>query len=130
MPASSRQRRAASSCSPPTSATPTRSLALGAGADVLINFATIFNSGAGTILVSGSGAHVDLNNATISGGKLQTSGAGAVIETQNGTINVLSGCTIAAASLLEVTSDATLTLSGGTIGAGAVVETLTGGTVS
>lgn len=79
-------------------------------------------------MVSGSGAHVDLNNATVSGGKLRT--LGAVIETQTGTTNLLSGCTIAAASLIEATSGATLTLTSGTIGVGAVVETLTGGTVS
>jgi hypothetical protein len=103
--------------------------ALGASADVGINAATIFNTGAGVVLVSGSGAHVDLNNATISGGKLQTSGAG-VIETQNGTINALSACTIGVSSLLEATSGATLLLTGGTIGAGATVETLSGGTVS
>jgi hypothetical protein len=104
--------------------------ALGAGADVSINnSATISNGVAGVILASGSGAHVDLNNATISGGKLQTLGAGAVIETQTGTSDLLSGCTIAAASLLEATSGAALTLTSGTIGVGAVVETLTGGAV-
>jgi hypothetical protein len=104
--------------------------ALGAGADVSINnSATISNGVAGVILASGSGAHVDLNNATIFGGKLQTLGAGAVIETQTGTTDLLSGCTIAAASLLEATSGATLELTNGTIGAGAVVETLTGGAV-
>ena len=62
--------------------------------DTVILATNISNTSTGTILASGSGAHVVLNGAVISGGKLQTL-AGGEIDANNG---VLSGATIASGS--------------------------------
>jgi hypothetical protein len=105
--------------------------AAGKNAAVAITSTTISDGAAGLILASGSGAHVELDDATISGGKLETSGTGALIETVSGsTDNVIGGGTIVAGSLVEVLSGTALTLSGGTIGAGATVETASSGTLT
>ena len=70
--------------------------------------ANISNISTGTILASGSGAHVVLNGAVISGGKLQTQ-AGGEIDVING---LLSGATIASGSIVDINNNGTLALSG------------------
>ena len=85
--------------------------ALGTNAKVVIE-SVITNAATGLILASGSGAQVDLDGATISGGTLQTSGSNAMIETVSGSANVLDGGTISSGSTVEINSGTTLTLSG------------------
>jgi hypothetical protein len=70
--------------------------ATASGGTLLLASANISNTSTGTILASGSGAHVFLNGAVISGGRLQTQ-AGGEIDVNNG---VLSGATIASARSL------------------------------
>ena len=70
--------------------------------------ANISNTSTGTILASGSGAHVVLNGAVISGGKLQTQ-AGGEIDVNFGTLN---GATIASGSIVDINNNGTLALSG------------------
>jgi hypothetical protein len=77
-----------------------------ASAGTLILAANISNTGTGTILASGSGAHIVLNGAVISGGKLQTQ-AGGEIDVING---LLSDATIASGSIVDI--NGTLALSG------------------
>ena len=77
-----------------------------ASGGTLILAANISNTSTGTILASGSGAHVVLNGAVISGGKLQTL-AGGEIDANNG---VLSGATIASGSIVDINNFGTLTL--------------------
>src|SRR5262249_278306 len=71
--------------------------ALGTSAMVVISGVTITNTASGVILASGSGAHVDLDGATVSGG------------------------------IVKAMSHGVLNVSGGTIGSGTLVETLNGG---
>ena len=87
--------------------------ALGTNAKVVIA-SQITNTTAGLILASGTGAQVDLDNATISGGTLQTSGSNALIETVSGSADMFNGVTIRSGSTVEITGGAMLTL-GGTI---------------
>jgi hypothetical protein len=69
--------------------------------------ANISNTSTGTILASGSGAHVALSGgAVISGGKLQTLAGGEIVAS-NG---VLSGATIASGSIVDIDNFGTLTL--------------------
>ena len=79
-----------------------------ASGGTLLLGANISNTGTGTILASGSGAHVVLNGAVISGGKLQTQ-AGGEIDVING---LLSGATIASGSIVDINNNGTLALSG------------------
>ena len=73
----------------------------------LILAANISNTSTGTILASGSGAHVALSGgAVISGGKLQTLAGGEIVAS-NG---VLSGATIASGSIVDIDNFGTLTL--------------------
>ena len=74
----------------------------------LILGANISNSGTGTILASGSGAHVVLNGATITGGKLQTQSGGEI----DVNFGVLSGATIASGSIVDINGGGTLALGG------------------
>jgi nucleoid DNA-binding protein len=75
--------------------------------DTLILATNISNTSTGTILASGSGAHVALNGgAVISGGTLQTL-AGGEIDANNG---VLSGATIASGSIVDINNFGTLKL--------------------
>jgi hypothetical protein len=67
---------------------------------------TISNAASGTILASGSGAQVQLDNATILGGKLQTSGSKAVIDALGGITDVFSGGTVTSGSLVEINDGA------------------------
>ena len=102
--------------------------ALGSGALADISNATVVDSTTkAQILASGSGAQVQLNTVTISGGTLKTSGGGRITAFNS---NTLSNVTIAASSfLIDINGlgDSILTLKSGTIGAGAVIET-SGGT--
>ena len=67
---------------------------------------TISNAASGTIPASGSGAQVQLDNATILGGKLQTSGSKAVIDALGGITDVFSGGTVTSGSLVEINDGA------------------------
>ena len=87
--------------------------AYGTNAKVVIE-SSVTNATTGLILASGSGAQVDLDNATISGGKLQTSGSNAFIETVSGSTDALNGVTITAGSTVEINAATTLML-GGTV---------------
>ena len=87
--------------------------ALGTNAKVVIE-SVITNAATGLILASGSGAQVDLDGATISGGTLQTSGSNAMIETVSGSADWLDGGTISSGSTVEINSGTTLTI-GGTV---------------
>jgi autotransporter passenger strand-loop-strand repeat protein len=89
---------------------------------------TVINSGTLEVSATSSATALNLENAKISGGKLQTNGSNAVIETISGT-NVIQGGTIVSGSLVEVTSGTRLSLNGGTIGKGATVETASSGTL-
>ena len=71
--------------------------ALGTSAAVIVSGVTITNTASGVVLASGSGAHVDLDGATVSGG------------------------------IVKPMSHGVLNVSGGTIGSGTLVETLSGG---
>jgi len=111
--------------------------ALGTNAKVLIQ-GVITDTATGLILASGSGAQVDLDDATIMGGKLQTSGSTAFIETVSGSTDTLVGVTISSGSTIEINAGSTLTLSGKTTNSGTllvnggtldVAGVLTGGTV-
>jgi hypothetical protein len=104
--------------------------AVGTNVEVVIG-GDITDTTTGFISASGTGANVQLEGVTISGGTLKTSGTNAVIEAYDafGTGDEMSGVTID--GLVEVENAAELTLQGGaTIGLGAVVETLSGGTLS
>ncbi|HEX3945322.1 MAG TPA: Ig-like domain-containing protein, partial [Rhizomicrobium sp.] len=110
--------------------------ALGTNAKVVLE-STITNTTTGMVLASGSGAQVDLDNATISGGTLQTSSRNALIETVAGTSDELDGGDISSGSTVEINGNSTLTLEGtvnnfGTLlvngGILAVDGTLAGGT--
>jgi autotransporter passenger strand-loop-strand repeat protein len=89
---------------------------------------TVINSGTLEVSATSSATALNLENAKISGGKLQTNGSNAVIETISGT-SVIQGGTIVSGSLVKVTSGTQLNLNGGTVGKGATVETASGGTV-
>jgi len=84
--------------------------AFGTNATVTIDN-TISNAASGTIPASGSGAQVQLDNATILGGKLQTSGSKAVIDALGGITDVFSGGTVTSGSLVEINDGSTLSLS-------------------
>ena len=87
----------------------------GVGGDRQITSSTIVNGAGGVILASGSGAHVDLDGAVISGGTLMTSGTGAVIETiSSGGGGVLDGSASSVTNLgtVLVNDDSALTLRG------------------
>ena len=86
--------------------------ALGTNAKVVIQ-GVITDTSSGLILASGSGAQVDLSNATISGGTLQTSGSNAFIETVAGA-NAFNGGAISSGSTVEINSGTTLAI-GGTV---------------
>jgi hypothetical protein len=128
-------------------ANPGKIAALGTGAGLRIQSATVSNTGSGLILASGTGEEVVLEGGTILGGTLKTSGVNALFAAFSAG-NVISGATIASGSvvkaisggtltaddvtlqskaLVAAVSGGTLTLSGGTIGAGAMVETMSGG---
>jgi hypothetical protein len=93
--------------------------ALGSGAKVTLE-GTVTNFGSGSILASGSGAHVVLSPGVVSGGTLKTSGSGAVIEADFATANTISGVTIASGSLVKIDDGATLTISGTINNSGAI----------
>ena len=92
---------------------------VGSGGTVRLS-STATDTPLGLILASGTGAHVELDAATVLGGRLQTIGTGAVIETASGS-SVLSGTTILAGSLVEVTDGTTLVLSGTITNAGTLL---------
>jgi trimeric autotransporter adhesin len=71
---------------------------------------TVANTAAGVVEALGSGANIQLNNATILGGVLKTSGSNAVIEALSDTDDVIGGATIAGAVVVD--DGATLTLNG------------------
>ena len=100
--------------------------ALGTNAKVVIQ-GVITDTATGLILASGSGAQVDLNNATIVGGKLQTSGSTAFIETVRGSTNMLEGGTISSGSTIEINAGSTLTLTGSVANSGTLL--VNGGTL-
>jgi hypothetical protein len=79
-------------------------------------------------VASGSGAQVDLDGATISGGTLETSGSNAMIETVSGSADVLEGGTISSGSTVEINSGSTLTLSGTVANSGTLLAN--GGTLN
>ena len=89
--------------------------ALGTSAKVIIED-TITNTTAGKLLASGTGANIELDNATIKGGTLATTGTGALIETKSGTSNVFDGSTAAGAvnvtGSLLVSNDTALVFDG------------------
>ncbi len=95
------------------------------GSTVLLDGVTITNTATGLVSASGTGAFVDLENTTISGGKLETTGGAMFLTTTAG--DEIKNATIAA--LVEVQGTTSLTISGGTIDAGAVVKTLNGGSL-
>ena len=96
------------------------------------------NTATGTLYASGTGAHVDLKGATISGGTLKTSGTGALFEVQSGSASVLEGTTIGSAATVELMSGGTAQISGtvhnsGTLfasGAGSLLDITSGAVVS
>jgi autotransporter passenger strand-loop-strand repeat protein len=117
--------------------------ALGKGAVVVLEEGEVVNSGAGTILASGSGAEVDVVGAEISGGTLKTVGAakivtsngfihsatiagGSVVEIAGSDLQVLEFSKIGAAATVEVQSGGVLVFDENTIGSGAVIETGSG----
>ena len=111
--------------------------AYGTNAKVVIE-SSVTNATTGLILASGSGAQVDLDNATISGGKLQTSGSNAFIETVSGSTDALNGVTITAGSTVEINAGTTLMLGGTVANSGVLLVNggvldvngaLTGGTI-
>ena len=111
--------------------------AYGTNAKVVIE-SSVTNATTGLILASGSGAQVDLDNATISGGKLQTSGSNALIETVSGSTDALNGVTITAGSTVEINAGTTLMLGGTVANSGVLLVNggvldvngaLTGGTI-
>ena len=87
----------------------------------------IANSPTGAILASGHAAIVELDEATVSGGKLETVSAGQIDVIGSG--NALSGVMVVSASQIAIEGGGVLTLSGGTVGAGAAVKTTSGGTL-
>jgi hypothetical protein len=123
-------------------------LASGTGAGMGIQSATISNTSAGVVLVSGAGEQIDLFDGTILGGKLQTTKGGLVLAATGN--NAISATTIVSGSNVEVIggtltatnvavgastelgafNGAVLTVSGGSIGAGDAVGAPQGGTAS
>ena len=100
------------------------SLKAATGGDIVLG-GTVANGSAGVILASGASARVDLNGATISGGKLQTL-SGGVIETVADN-NVLSRGTITSGSLVKINDGTELRLAGliansGTISLGGIIN--------
>ena len=88
-----------------------------ASGGTLLVISTVSNTGTGTILASGTGAHVQLDGgATISGGKLQTQ-AGGEIDVGFAT---LSGATIASGSIVDIKDGGTLALAGRTANSGLI----------
>ena len=97
----------------------------------------ITDAATGLILASGSGAQVDLDNATIVGGTLKTSGTTAFIETVSGSTDALVDVAISSGSTIEINAGSVLTIGGKTTNSGIllvnggtldVAGTLTGGT--
>ena len=85
--------------------------ALGTNAKVVLE-SVITDTAAGVILASGSGAQVDLDNATIAGGTLEASGNNAFIETVSGSTDALNGGAISSGSTVEINGNSTLALNG------------------
>jgi autotransporter passenger strand-loop-strand repeat protein len=102
--------------------------ALGSGATVRIQSGTfgvthfltfINNFGAGMIFASGSGAEIDLDDATINKGTVKAVGNNAKIVMSDS--DSIIGATIAGGTLVDIVSGADVQLSG-TIGSGALIE--------
>lgn len=97
--------------------------ALGTNAKVVIRNAQVTNTG-GTILASGSGAHVDIEDATIHGGTLATAGASAHIDvfgastlanlTNTTTINIIDGASVVLAETIKNKGTLAVTSKGST----------------
>ena len=80
-----------------------------ASGGTLLLATTVSNTGLGTILASGSGAHVQLDGgAAILGGKLQTLAGGEI----DAGFATLSGATIASGSIVDIRDGGTLALAG------------------
>jgi autotransporter passenger strand-loop-strand repeat protein len=77
---------------------------------LVISNTIVGNAPTGVIAALGSGANVNLDNATISGGIFKTSGTNAVIDTTGP--DTISGGTLALGSLVKVNDGTTLTLAG------------------
>ena len=102
--------------------------ALGAHAKLVLAGVTVSDVSISPITVSGAGAQVDLDGATILGGLLKGSGASAAFETVSATTNnLISGATLVSGALLEVANATALTLSNVTVDSGAAVQVLSGG---
>ena len=102
--------------------------ALGDGATVRIQSGTvgvahfltfINNFGAGMIFASGSGAEIELDDATINNGTVKAVGSNARIVMSDS--DSIIGATIAGGTLVDIVSGADVQLSG-TIGSGALIE--------
>jgi hypothetical protein len=102
--------------------------ALGDGATVRIQSGTVGsahfltfvnNFGAGMIFASGSGAEIELDDATINNGTVKAVGSNARIVMSDS--DSILGATIAAGTLVDIVSGADVQLSG-TIGSGALIE--------
>ena len=102
--------------------------ALGDGATVRIQSGTfgamhfltfINNFGAGMIFASGSGAQIELDDATINNGTVKAVGSNARIVMSDS--DSIMGATIAGGTVVDVVSGADVQLSG-TIGSGALIE--------
>jgi autotransporter passenger strand-loop-strand repeat protein len=128
--------------------------ALGANVGLTISSATIFtpqvlltsgstqvssgsSASAGLLVVSGGGAHADLDNANFADTTFATSGANAVIDTVSGSFNRIDAASITSGSLLKINDGSELTLYGlvknsgtisanGTSDAGTYIEVLSG----
>src|SRR5262249_18726765 len=85
---------------------------------------TVSNTSTGTILASGSGAHVLLAGATISSGKLQTQAGGEIDVVSSGT---LSDTTIASGSIVDINNGSVLGLAGRITNAGRISALGSGG---
>jgi hypothetical protein len=102
--------------------------ALGDGATVRIQSGTfgvthfrtfINNFGAGMVFASGSGAQIELDDATINNGTVKAVGSNARIVMSDS--DSIMGATIAGGTVVDVVSGADVQLSG-TIGSGALIE--------
>jgi fibronectin-binding autotransporter adhesin len=92
--------------------TNTKTLEATAGGTLQINGSSVTNTGAGTILSTGTSSVVNLNAVTINGGTLTTA-SGGVMQAYGSTI--LNGVTISANSALQIPDNQIAELTAGTI---------------
>lgn len=84
---------------------------------------SVTNTGRGSVTASGTGAHIDLSSASMSGGALHV-GAGDLVQTLSNTgFSSISGVNISGLGTLEANQNTTLDMTGSTVSNGLTLAT-------